>query len=72
MSFGKKFRLNDAEMSRLYCSLNLDRLYLVRLHNQLSLLQKEAAEKIFKEMLKRNERISSEMNSHARQFGQRA
>jgi hypothetical protein len=59
-------------MSRLYSSLNLDRLYVTRIHNQLSLLQKEAAERMFKEMLKRNERIISEMNNHAKRFVQRA
>lgn len=50
----KKFKPNDVEMARLFCELNLDRGYMTRCNNQLVLLQKDAADRIFRDMYKRN------------------
>lgn len=58
-------------MSRLYCSLNLDRYYLQRCSQQIVLLQKEAAERMCRDMMRRNERIQVEMMLNAKRWSQR-
>lgn len=58
-------------MIRLYCSLNLDKHHIQRFNQQITVLQKDAVDRIFREMLRRNEKIQGEMNSHARRFEKR-
>lgn len=71
-AFQRKFRPSDAEMLRLYCELNLDRLHVVRINNQLTLMQREAADRLYKEMLRRNDPILAEVAAYARKFPQRS
>jgi hypothetical protein len=58
-------------MARLFCELNLDRGYMTRCNNQLVLLQKDAADRIYKDMYKRNEKILQEMTTYLKRCQQR-